>query len=203
MTLSRSYPMNGLVLAGGESRRMQFDKAAMKIDGKTQLDRTYELVSQFCERVYVSVRSDQAGETIRREYPQIIDVLTDIGPAAGIIAALDEDPDVAWLVVACDLPLLDSKTLEHLVHNRNPKRVATAYRSSYDDLPEPLCAIYEPGARTAIREFIGEGLNCPRKMLLKSDIELLQQLQPGALENVNTPDDLRRVGAQAESDTVS
>ncbi len=129
--------------------------------------------------------------------------MTDIGPAAGILAALDEDPDVAWLVVACDLPLLDSKTLGHLVDNRNPKRVATAYRSSYDDLPEPLCAIYEPGARTAIREFIGEGLNCPRKMLIKSDIELLQQLQPGALENVNTPDDLRRVGAQAESDTVS
>ncbi len=41
MTLSRSYPINGLVLAGGESRRMQTDNAAMKIDGKTQLDRTY------------------------------------------------------------------------------------------------------------------------------------------------------------------
>ena len=120
---------------------MQTDKAAMKIDGKTQLDRTSELVSQICERVFVSVRSDQASETIRREYPQIIDELTDIGPAAGIIAALDEDPNVAWLVVACDLPLLDSKTLGHLVDNRHPKRVATAYRSSYDDLPEPLGAI--------------------------------------------------------------
>ena len=203
MTLVSSNPIYGLVLAGGESRRMQTDKAVMKINGETQLDRTYKLVSQFCAQVFVSVRSDQAGEANRTEYPQIIDVLRDIGPAAGIVAALDEHPDVAWLVVACDLPLLDEKTLEHLVLNRNPQRVATAYRSSYDDLPEPLCAIYEPGARTVIREFIGEGLNCPRKMLIDSAIELLQQPNPGALENVNTPDDVRRINEQPESDTLS
>ena len=47
-------------------------------------------------------------------------------------------------MLACDLPLLDAATLEHLLRARDPRRAATAYRSSHDGLPEPLCAIYEP-----------------------------------------------------------
>lgn len=198
MTGSCSKPLYGLVLAGGASRRMQTDKAAMKINGEAQLARTYKLASRVCERVFVSVRSNQADELTRKRYPQIHDHPENVGPAAGIIAALTKHPDVAWLVVACDLPLLDEVTLQYLVDNRAPNRIATAYRSSFDDLPEPLCAIYEPGARTVLRGFIEDGLNCPRKMLIKSDVELLRQPNPQALENVNTPDDVRRVSDQSE-----
>ena len=52
-----------------------------------------------------------------------------------------------WLVLACDLPFLDAETLRHLLRSRVVARAATAYRSSYDGLPEPLCAIWEPRTR--------------------------------------------------------
>ena len=42
-----------------------------------------------------------------------------------------------------------------------------------------------------MRRFVAEGLNCPRKMLIRSDTLLLEQPNPAALDNVNTPDDLR------------
>ena len=66
----------------------------------------------------------------------------------------------------------------------------TAYRSNHDGLPEPLCAIYASGSDKHIREFVADGMFCPRKMLINSNTKLLEQPNPVALDNVNTPDDL-------------
>ncbi|MGH8270439.1 MAG: MoaD/ThiS family protein, partial [Steroidobacteraceae bacterium] len=63
----------------------------------------------------------------------------------------------------------------------------TAYRSSHDGLPEPLCAIYEPSSREAIRAHVASGRDCPRKFLINADTELIDQPGPGVLDNVNTP----------------
>ena len=90
-------------------------------------------------------------------------------------------------MLACDLPLLDPETLEHLVRSRRPERQATAYRSSHDGLPEPLCAIYEASSCEAIRAYIAGGRDCPRKFLINADTALIDQPDPGALDNVNTP----------------
>jgi len=89
-------------------------------------------------------------------------------------------------VLACDLPFLDARTLDHLIAARDPARVATAFRSSHDGLPEPLCAIYEPRALDGVRAHIAAGKNCPRKFLINADTCLLDQPEPRALDNVNT-----------------
>lgn len=180
-------PLYGLVLAGGRSTRMQRDKAALEYAGRSQLERAVELLTPMVERVFVSVRSDQAAEPLRARFAQIADSGELEGPIAGIVAAQSHHPDVAWLVLACDLPLLDRQTLERLLRERRPERQATAYRSSRDGLPEPLCAIYEPSSREAIRAYLASGRDCPRKYLINADTALLDQPEPGALDNVNTP----------------
>ena len=183
-------PLYALVLAGGHSTRMQRDKAALAYAGRTQLERAVELVERFVERVYVSVRPDQTEDPLRARFAQIVDTGEATGPIAGILAAQARFPEAAWLVLACDLPLLDGGTLEHLLRSRRPERQATAYRSSHgghDGLPEPLCAIYEPSSREALRAHVAAGHDCPRKFLIRSDTGLLDQPDPGALDNVNTP----------------
>ena len=91
------------------------------------------------------------------------------------------------LVLACDLPFLDAGTLEHLIAARQPARLATAYRSSHDGLPEPLCAIYEPASRAALAAYIASGRQCPRKFLAQSNVALIDEPNPRALDNINTP----------------
>ena len=182
-----SPPLYGLVLAGGRSTRMQRDKAALEYAGRTQLERAVDIVTPLVGRVFVSVRPEQAADPLRARYTQIVDSGEVAGPIAGIIAAQAHHPDVAWLVLACDLPLLDRRTLEHLLRSRRPARQATAYRSTHDGLPEPLCAIYEPSSREALRAYVASGRDCPRKFLINADAELLDQPAPGALDNVNTP----------------
>jgi molybdopterin-guanine dinucleotide biosynthesis protein A len=179
-------PLFGLVLAGGASTRMQRDKAALSYHGKPQLQWTYELLLQHCAAVFVSVRPEQRLEPTRAGLPQIIDREGSNGPIAGISAALAEHPKVAWLVVACDLPFVDAATLTRLIEQRAAQRIATAYRSSHDGLPEPLCAIWEPAAREPLAAQTAAGLRCPRKFLINADTCLLDLPSAAALDNVNT-----------------
>jgi molybdenum cofactor guanylyltransferase len=183
-------PLYGLVLAGGRSSRMGRDKAALEYHGRAQLERAYDLLEKLVARAFVSVRPDQTGEPLRARFTQIVDDGNLEGPVAGISAAQKAHPDAAWLVLACDLPWLDIATLQHLIARRDPARVATAFRSTRDGLPEPLCAIYEPAAAPALQGFLATGHHCPRKLLINSDTLLLDQPDPKALDNVNTPQEL-------------
>lgn len=180
----------GLVLAGGQSRRMGQDKALLLHDGRSQLDNAMALLATVTERQFVSTRKDQQQEPERGRFAQIVDRYDDIGPVAGILSALETHADVDWLVVACDLPNLDAMTLEFLIDNQAIEKPFSAFRSSSDGLPEPLCAIYRVGSDTIIRSFVDAGIKCPRKILLRSDTQLLDQPNPAALDNINTPDDL-------------
>jgi molybdenum cofactor guanylyltransferase len=176
----------GLVLAGGASTRMRTDKAALQYHGQPQLRWAFELVSKFCAASFVSVRPDQRDDAARAGHPQIVDRQPGIGPIAGIAAALLEQPKAAWLVLACDLPFLTERTLQYLIAHRDPQKIATAYRSSHDGLPEPLCAIWEPAAREPLLAYIASGKQCPRKFLINSDTALLDLPERQALDNVNT-----------------
>jgi molybdopterin-guanine dinucleotide biosynthesis protein A len=182
-------PLHGLVLAGGRSSRMQADKAALAYGARPELARAYELLARHVDKAWVSVRNDQAGEPLRAGYPQVADGANGRGPIAGIIAAQERHPDAAWLVLACDLPQLDDATLAELVARRDPDRVATAFRSRHDGLPEPLCAIYEPASRAPILAQVAAGRDCPRKFLMSHDALIIDLVTPTALDNVNTPED--------------
>jgi molybdopterin-guanine dinucleotide biosynthesis protein A len=185
--MSPLAPLYGLVLAGGRSTRMQRDKAAIEYrPGQTQLDAAMRLLDGRVIRAFVSVRADQRGENARAGYAQIVDRGDVEGPVAGISAALATHPDAAWLVLACDLPFLDPRTLDALIAARDADCVATAFKSSHDELPEPLCAIYEPSARAALALHIAAGRNCPRKFLIHTRTRLVEQPDPHALDNVNT-----------------
>ena len=189
----------GLVLAGGQSRRMGSDKAALVSDGETQLARAVALLERHVDRVYVSTSEAQKDDPVRAEFRRIVDRYEDLGPIAGILSAMDAHPDCAWLVLACDLPNIDDETIAFLLEHASADQPATAFRSVNDDLPEPLCAIYRPAARQTIDAFIADGIKCPRKMLINSDTCLLAQPKPGALHNINTPDDLDGTGIELAS----
>jgi molybdenum cofactor guanylyltransferase len=193
-----SASIYGLVLAGGRSSRMHIDKAALSYHGRSQLAEAMRLITPLVERAFVSVRADQIHDPVRAGFAQIIDREANVGPIAGIMAAQAEFPDVAWLVIACDLPFLNDGALEHLLAARDPARDATAYLSSHDGLPEPLCAIYEPASKKTLVDYLREGRQCPRKFLLKGNVHLIAAPDGRALDNINTRDEYdAAVGALA------
>ena len=182
----------GLILSGGKSRRMGRDKALLKHNnGQTQLSFITDLVSQFTEKMFVSINSDQVQDDERSQFNQIIDNYKNIGPIAGILTALEKHPNVDWLIVACDLPNITQKTIKHLIDSRNDKQSFTAYKNDHGNLPEPMCAIYHAGSVHLIKKFVSNNVNCPRKILLRSKTKLIEQLELNTLDNINTPESLK------------
>ena len=178
---------------------MHRDKAALPYQGRSQLDRAFELASRHVSPVFVSVRADQTADPTRAQRPMIVDCVAGEGPMAGIRSALTAHPHAAWLVLACDLPLLSDAVLSRLIRERDAASVATAYRSAHDGLPEPLCAIWEPAAAALLAAHQAGGGHCPRKFLIRHTARLLEPLDARALDNVNTPEEYAEALATLET----
>jgi len=184
--------LNGLVLAGGKSLRMGYDKSSIEWHGKEQRYYMADLLKQYCDEIFISCRADQQNE-VDSHYKTLPDTFVDLGPYGAILSAFREKPDAAWLVVACDLPLLDIETLQYLVAHRNPSAVATTFESPFDGLPEPLITIWEPKAYPVLLSFLSQGYTCPRKALRNNDVHIIKAENADALMNVNTQDELEKV----------
>lgn len=182
----------GLVLAGGKSMRMGEDKGLISWHGIPQRNYTAQLLEQFCDEVFISCRQEQVTE-IGQSFQTIKDNVDGKGPIVGILSAFEKYPDVAWLVIACDLPLIDSETINHLISSRDENVIATTYKSPHDGLPEPLITIWEPSSVDALNSFKEQGYNCPRKVLINSNAKIIEPLSAQALMNANTPEDAAEV----------
>lgn len=183
-------PLKSLVLVGGKSTRMGADKAFLDYHGKPQYAFLMDILRGLGVETYISCREDQVGQ-FGGNQSVIADTFLELGPFGAILSAFRHDPNAAWLVVACDLPLLDAETLALLIEKRNPSLTATSFRSpeSKEGFPEPLIAIWEPRSYPTLLQFLAQGISCPRKVLINSDIELLTPSVSKALTNVNTPEE--------------
>ena len=174
-------PLFGLLLVGGKSKRMGVDKAEIIYRENTpEWKRLHTALSNCCEQTFLCHRADQDfGEK------SIIDPAD--GPLRAIQSAQAAHPEAAWLVLACDMPLVDSSTLELLISNRDADKDGTCYLSPIDQLPEPLCAIYEPSLSPKIAAGLTAGNYCPRGYLTSASH--LTSNNPSELMNANTQAD--------------
>lgn len=185
-------PLYGLVLAGGKSERMGFDKSRIDFHGRPQREHIYQMLQNHCDQTYLSGRPEQAPE-FEGHFPFISDTFLGLGQFGAILSAFRMFPDAAWLVMASDLPLISHRSLEQLVRHRNSSRYATAFRNPETGYLEPLVTIWEPRSYPALLHFLGLGYSCPRKVLMNTPVEILDPQWPAELSNVNSPEDLERV----------
>ncbi len=179
-------PLQGLILTGGQSKRMGQDKALMRSGSRTQLEQSYDLLQAQLSSVYVSIKASQVNDPVRSQYRLIMDAQNCSGPMAGILSAHKTNPDCAWLVIACDMPFLNSETLMQLIKARDNAYDATVFSNPDDSLPEPLCAIYEPNALVRVASDPTRlPSNSARDLLRQSRIKMIEAKNPYALENTN------------------
>jgi len=184
-----AVPVYGLVLAGGRSVRMGTDKAWLAYHGRPQAVHAAELLARVCSRVYVSTRPGMDQGPDLGTAPRIEDTFLDLGPLGGILSAQRTHPNAAWLVLACDLPFVTEDTLRRLLKGRNPLKLATAFQSASDGLPEPVCAVYEPKSVFRLLDAVATGRPCPRQTLIQADPCLLPAPGLRELMNINRPEE--------------
>ena len=179
--------MNGLILAGGGSRRMGRDKALIeRPDGTRQIDCITLLGREFCKGVFLSLKD---GTSVPTDLP----VIQDLRPGEGPVAALESAAAAVGgplLVLGCDLYLMDRETLAFLFSHRDPTRKATCFRNRIDGRAEPLCTIYETAGLELAGNALTNGQRCARRFLESLDPLMLDLPIRAALDNANTPHEL-------------
>lgn len=186
--------LDGLVLAGGKSKRMGVDKGLLEYHGMAQRDYLFDLFKQVLDKeaqVYLSVREEQDITDVA----VITDKFIGLGPFGAICSAFMHDPNKAYLVVATDLPFVNSDVLQLLLRQRNPKKIATAIKGKDKQFMEPLITIWEPKAYPVLLSYLAQGVSCPRKVLINSDVEIVE-IDDNLIQNINTPQEFKDIQKQ-------
>lgn len=163
------------------------DKSLLVYHGKPQREYLTDLLRPYCNPVFWSLNREQAAELTTTDQPVIVDAFELPGPLNGILSAFQYDPTAAWLVVACDMPLLTSQSLTALVEGRNWAKMATVFYDSDGQLPEPLLGIYESAFGPVLHQAFLNGAFSPRQLLRQNDIQLLNVPDTTELTNINDP----------------
>ena len=192
-------PVAGVVLAGGLSTRMGYDKAQLRLYGADQPDilaRTHALLSGLLPRCWVSCRSDAP----RSGYECLYDATPGQGPAAGILAALlaaQTEGFAAVLALSCDMPLMDAPTLHRLLATRAQApagTLATLYVDASNGRLEALAAVYETASLPFFEQWFampGGRLNCVVPQQYQCRLPYSPD-ESHPFVNLNRPDDVKR-----------
>ncbi len=181
-------PLHALILCGGESQRMGQDKALIKYWQIPHYQHLAQALTPLVEEVWLSCREDQAGSF--PGMPLILDQKKwgQIGPINGVCTAFLLKEKTSWLVLGCDYPMLQHIDFAHLIAQRTTGVSALAYQNAESGHPEPLLAIYEHEAGSALQHWREGGNYSLRLFLQYQRVVLVQALDPARLISVDTPE---------------
>src|SRR5690242_9512250 len=108
-----TWQVSGAILAGGQSRRMGSDKAALRIQGEPLLQRTARLLATITTDVAIIGPPERAA--LAPGVPILPDRWPQQGPLGGIATALQALAGEAVLVVGCDMPFLNAALLRYFI----------------------------------------------------------------------------------------
>jgi molybdopterin-guanine dinucleotide biosynthesis protein A len=132
--------MTGIVLAGGENRRMGMDKAFLKLDGIPMIEHVLRSLKAVCKDIIIVTNSPQSYEAYR------VAVVTDAfdmrGPLTGIYSGLLKSKDEYNFVVACDMPFLNPGLMAYMGGLAEGYDIVVP---AVGGMLEPLHAVYRKG----------------------------------------------------------
>jgi molybdenum cofactor guanylyltransferase len=184
---------SAFVLAGGRSSRMGSDKAFVKFEGRTLLERMLALT----RAVSSDVRIVGSAQKFAEFGPVVEDLFPDCGPLGGIHAALRSSRADRNLVVAVDMPFVEIRFLEFLLEcaSAHPSALVIVPRSS--DHWQPLCAVYRKSFAWVAEAALAKGKNKIDPLFTEVEVRAVSESEiaglgfsPALFHNLNTPEDL-------------
>lgn len=178
--------VQGLFLSGGQSSRMGTDKALLEYEsGVPEVVRWKTVFDKLAVPFYWSQRPGQYAADVLPDIMRIVDQNPASGPLGALLSAYHYDREAAWLVLACDWPLLGASDLRYLLDQRQPERAATSY--VHEGRRQPLFSIYEPRFLQAAAKAWEGGQQSLQRLLQASDAWEVVPRDPEGFLNVNDP----------------
>ena len=148
----------GVVLCGGESKRMGTDKGLLQLNEKTWAEHIVQKLIEQNLPVVVSINDKQqeAYSKIFKKEELIIDQLPMHGPLNGLLTVHQQYPQKDILLMACDLIDMEKSILQELI-NSYEQNQADYFSYEEDNFFQPLCAIYTAAAIHSLLQSLTSG----------------------------------------------
>jgi len=192
MTLD-SDKITGILLAGGNSKRMGRDKGEIEVQNRTFFSIAVDILENACDEVLISTCSQKPGW---KGYRKVCDEIRGIGPMGGVYSCLRQTNTEMNLVLSIDMPLVTPDLLKALM--KEGEGADMVVPALGDGMPEPLCALYRKGVAENIHEMILGETYAMHELFPKVRTRILRIgkempfYHPDLFLNVNRPDDLQR-----------
>ena len=188
--------LSAFVLAGGKSARMGRDKAFVEVGGVTLLHRALALARTLTPAVWIVGDPWQFSSM----NPAIEDVHRGHGPSGGIHAALNASETDLNLILAVDLPFLETKFLEHMVAEAKATHAVVTV-PEFGGRLHPLCAVYRRSFAAFAEKALLAGKNRIDLLFPEVEARFIRQSELSHLgfterlfHNLNTQADVEALG---------
>jgi len=185
--------ITGIILSGGKSSRMGFEKGLALLNGKPLVEWAMRALEGLCESIIISANSSGYQYLGLRTVP---DEIQGRGPAGGIYSCLMASQTTDNLIVSCDTPLISPVLLKSmLVCKNNYQTVVPVHKGLF----EPLCAYYRKDCTQVFQKALDSGVYKLLDIIKRLryhylSLEINSDLyDPLMFANVNSPEDLEKL----------
>lgn len=185
-----------IILAGGKSTRMGFDKQFLKIDQRSLMGSLVNKLNRsFNEIIIVTNKPEYY---IDLSHKIISDKIVGRGPLSGIHSGLLESSSKYSFVIACDMPNIDMKYVNYMMESIDDNTLDGCV-TRFMDIVEPFISFYSKNLIDKIEKSLEQGKGSIQSILKDSNIKYIEEKEARRFSpdwdmflNLNTKEDLNK-----------
>ncbi|NLC49728.1 MAG: molybdenum cofactor guanylyltransferase [Bacteroidales bacterium] len=182
--------ITGVILAGGQSRRMGFNKAQAEMHGESMLIRMIDKLKEITPIIAVSCGTTSYPNI---DWLQIPDEYPQCGPLGGIYSVMKVSNTSLHLVVSCDIPLVSTSLLEYIAASATQSNALITVPIDENGQPQMMCAVYHKDVLPILKQQLDNHVFKMKSLLDLVSVEYIKitkehpLYQENTFMNVNSP----------------
>lgn len=183
--------INAFILAGGQSRRFDSNKAMYQYEGKPLIAYPAELLERYFENVTIVAKNEQT--YVHLGYPVIEDSIPYQTPLAGIYAALNHTKTEWNFILACDMPMMTQEVIQQLFNAipESSNKLEIVVPQTKQGL-QPLAAFYRKSLENIFID-TARKVNSIKDFIRKRNSKIIEFESDKPFINVNSKEELRDI----------
>ncbi|NYB74563.1 molybdenum cofactor guanylyltransferase [Sedimentibacter hydroxybenzoicus DSM 7310] len=185
-----------IILAGGKSSRMGFDKQLLKINERSLMDRMIQKLSREFEEIIIVTNKPELYIGLSHKITK--DILKDMGALGGIHAGLSHSSSSLAFVAACDMPNINMEYVRYLKDRLNDNN-SLGCVTKFGDWIEPFCSFYSVELIKNIGKYLESGRRSVHGLIKDVNISYIEEKDARKFSpnwdmflNLNTREDLNK-----------
>lgn len=186
---------SAVVLAGGKSSRMGFDKSTMVLQNKKLIESTIKKLDSLFDDIIISVDGLEKKSEFNHD-KIVVDKVKGVGPLGGMISALEMAQSDRLFVIPCDMPVIDIKYISFMMKYMDDNEIILSEKNGYF---EPFPGFYSKSLIPRIDELINQNRRSIRAIFECSRTKVISESEWKKLgfseeifTNLNTTQDVEK-----------